>query len=60
MNKRDVEHIRFKVKKVNDSDHWIDNKHLEYWKECIDETIRQGDLKTVVVIIPGNIREHIK
>ncbi|WP_057914581.1 DUF6176 family protein [Peribacillus muralis] len=23
---------------VQDSNHWIDKKHIEYWEECIDET----------------------
>ena len=45
---------------LNDSDHWIDKKHLAYWKECIDETFRPVDLKTEVVMIPDNIREHVK
>ncbi|NCT38613.1 hypothetical protein GTW56_21790 [Bacillus sp. EB93] len=45
---------------VQESDHWIDKKHLEYWKECIDETFRPIDLKTEVVMIPGNIRQNMK
>ncbi|MEX6703186.1 DUF6176 family protein [Peribacillus frigoritolerans] len=45
---------------VQESDHWIDKKHLEYWKECIDETFRPVDLKTEVVMIPANIRQNMK
>ncbi|MFS0891392.1 DUF6176 family protein [Peribacillus frigoritolerans] len=45
---------------VQESDHWIDKKHLEYWKECIDETFRPVDLKTKVVMIPENIRQNMK
>ncbi|MEB2628422.1 DUF6176 family protein [Peribacillus frigoritolerans] len=45
---------------VEESDHWIDKKHLEYWKECIDETFRPVDLKTEVVMIPENIRQNMK
>ncbi|MCK2006032.1 DUF6176 family protein [[Brevibacterium] frigoritolerans] len=45
---------------VEESDHWIDKKHLEYWKECIDETFRPVDLKTEVVMIPENIRQIMK
>jgi hypothetical protein len=45
---------------VQESDHWIDKKHLEYWKECIDETYRPVDLKTEVVMIPENIRQNMK
>lgn len=37
---------------VQASNHWIDQKHLEYWEECIDETFRPVDLKTEVVMIP--------
>ncbi|MCF7620924.1 MULTISPECIES: DUF6176 family protein [Bacillaceae] len=45
---------------VQESDHWIDKKHLEYWKECIDETFKPVDLKTEVVMIPENIRQNMK
>ncbi|MGG0791632.1 DUF6176 family protein [Peribacillus simplex] len=45
---------------VQESDHWIDKKHLEYWKECIDETFRPVDLKTEIVMIPENIRQNMK
>lgn len=45
---------------VQESDHWIDKKHLEYWKECIDETFNPVDLKTEVVMIPENIRQNMK
>ncbi|MGG4199629.1 DUF6176 family protein [Peribacillus frigoritolerans] len=45
---------------VQESDHWIDKKHLEYWKECIDETFRPVDLKTEVVMIPENIKQNMK
>ncbi|MDG4846491.1 DUF6176 family protein [Peribacillus frigoritolerans] len=45
---------------VQESDHWIDKKHLEYWKECMDETFKPIDLKTEVVMIPENIRQNMK
>ncbi|MFJ7852088.1 DUF6176 family protein [Peribacillus frigoritolerans] len=45
---------------VQESDHWIDKKHIEYWKECIDETFKPIDLKTEVVMIPENIRQNMK
>lgn len=45
---------------VQESDHWIDKKYLEYWKECIDETFRPVDLKTEVIMIPENIRQNMK
>ena len=41
---------------VEDSTHWIDKKHLEYWEECIDENFGSIDLKTEVVMIPEKVR----
>ncbi|KAF1296411.1 hypothetical protein BAU15_12710 [Enterococcus sp. JM4C] len=45
---------------VEESDHWIDKKHLEYWAACIDREFRPIDLKTEVVMIPTAIRDQIK
>lgn len=42
---------------VEESEHWIDKKHLQYWDECIDETFRPVDLTTEVVMIPERIRK---
>ncbi|MBP3040910.1 hypothetical protein J9303_15590 [Bacillaceae bacterium Marseille-Q3522] len=44
---------------VQDSEHWIDKKHLEYWKECIDGTFQPVDLKTEVVMIPEKVRKSM-
>lgn len=41
---------------VEESEHWIDKKHLEYWDACIDPDFRPVDLKTEVVMIPGKVR----
>ena len=41
---------------VDDSTHWIDLKHLEYWDECIDERFGSVDLNTKVVMIPKQVR----
>lgn len=41
---------------VEQSEHWIDKKHLEFWNECIDDTFHPVDLKTEVVMIPEKIR----
>ncbi|EMR06133.1 hypothetical protein C772_01778 [Bhargavaea cecembensis DSE10] len=41
---------------VEESDHWIDKKHLEYWDACIDPDFRPVDLKTEVVMIPEKVR----
>ncbi|SOC45055.1 DUF6176 family protein [Ureibacillus acetophenoni] len=45
---------------VEESQHWIDKKHLEYWDECIDETYRPVDLKTEVVMIPTKVSQSMK
>lgn len=42
---------------VEESQHWIDKKHLEYWNECIDPNYSPVDLSTEVVMIPENIRK---
>lgn len=44
---------------VETSSHWIDKKHIEYWKECIDERFKPVDLKTEVVMIPNTIRKSL-
>lgn len=41
---------------VEESDHWIDKKHLAYWGACIDPDFRPVDLKTEVVMVPEKIR----
>lgn len=45
---------------VEQSDHWIDKKHLDYWNECIDKTFKPIDLKTEVVMIPTKVRESME
>lgn len=42
---------------VETSEHWIDQKHLAYWDECIDQTFKPVDLTTEVVMIPAKIRQ---
>jgi len=44
---------------VEESEHWIDKKHLEYWEECIDKTFNPMDLSTEVVMIPRKVRESM-
>ncbi len=46
--------------KVEESDHWIDKKHLEFWRECIDETYEPVDLITEVVMIPEKVKNSMK
>lgn len=45
---------------VEESEHWIDLKHLEYWNECIDDTYEPIDLKLEVLMIPERIRKHLR
>lgn len=45
---------------VEESDHEIDKKHLEYWDECIDQTYRPVDLQTEVVMIPNHVRNSMR
>lgn len=44
---------------VEDSESFIDKKHLEYWEECIDTDFKAVDLKTEVVMIPTQIRKYM-
>ncbi|MEB5453542.1 DUF6176 family protein [Virgibacillus pantothenticus] len=44
-------------KSVEESQHEVDKKHLQYWYECIDEEIRHVDLETKVVMIPDDVRK---
>lgn len=45
---------------VDDSNHWIDRKHLEFWDACIDPEFRPVDVKTEVVMIPEKIRNSMQ
>ncbi|WP_017187297.1 DUF6176 family protein [Alkalibacillus haloalkaliphilus] len=44
---------------VENSEHWVDQKHLKYWKECIDESYEPVDLVLEVTMIPKRIRENL-
>ena len=44
---------------VDQSEHWIDKKHLEFWNECIDATLKPIDLKTEVIMIPQKVRNSM-
>lgn len=45
---------------VENSTHWIDEKHLAFWKECIDPSFQPVDLVTSVVMIPSSVKESMK
>ncbi|MCP8968441.1 DUF6176 family protein [Ectobacillus ponti] len=41
---------------VEQSSHEVDQKHLAFWYECIDEDVPHVDMETQVVMIPEHIR----
>ncbi len=45
---------------VHDSKSYIDIKHLEYWRECIDHSYLNNDIASEVVMIPDKIREQMR
>ncbi|MET3683982.1 hypothetical protein ABID56_002107 [Alkalibacillus flavidus] len=44
---------------VGGSNHWVDQKHLEYWEECIDQTSKPIDLTPSVTMIPTKIKNSM-
>ncbi len=44
-------------KPVEESNNNIDKKHLEFWDECIDNSVPKKDLNLEVAIIPEKIRK---
>ncbi|MGT2711989.1 DUF6176 family protein [Streptococcus oriscaviae] len=45
---------------VENSESYIDKKHLEYWEECIDPSYGMIDLNPQVVMIPKPIYETME
>ena len=45
---------------VETSTHWIDEKHMAYWRECIDPDFEAVDLSIEAVMIPPRIRSQMK
>ncbi|MCW6653236.1 DUF6176 family protein [Aerococcaceae bacterium NML210727] len=45
---------------VEESESYIDKRHLEYWDECIDPDFGCVDLSTQVVMIPHRIRQAME
>lgn len=41
---------------VETSTHWIDEKHMAYWRECIDPEFTPVDLAVQAVMIPEKVR----
>lgn len=44
--------------KIDDT--YLDGKHLEYMKECIDKTFRPEDMQAEVVMLPEHLRQLIR
>ena len=44
---------------VEDSDSYIDQKHLEYWDECIDTAYRPVDMKVMEKLVAPKINSII-
>lgn len=40
---------------VEQSDHWLDEKHLEYWRACIDDSYPPDDLSPRVTMMPDRV-----
>ena len=45
---------------VEDSESYINKKHLEYWEECIDPSYGMVDLEPQVIMIPKPIYETME
>ncbi|EMQ99592.1 DUF6176 family protein [Paeniglutamicibacter gangotriensis] len=45
---------------VQESEHWVDKKHLEYWRECIDREYPSVDLKPRAAMITEAIRNQLE
>ncbi|NQJ72555.1 hypothetical protein HO539_04290 [Streptococcus suis] len=45
---------------VEDSESYIDKKHMEYWKECIDPSYGMVDLDPQVIMIPKPVYETME
>ncbi len=47
-------------KAVEESDSYIDQKHLEYWNECIDNTYKPVDMEVMEDLIAPRINKLIQ
>lgn len=52
--------IQDEVAAESDTSSPIDDKHLQYFDECIDKTFRPEDMVAAAVMIPNRIKEHMK
>ena len=40
---------------VTQSEHWLDQKHVEFWQECIDDSFPPQDLTSRVLALPERV-----
>lgn len=45
---------------VEQSDHWLDEKHMQFWRACIDDTLPAEDLTPRVTMIPERVEAAMK
>ena len=45
---------------VSDSPHWLDQKHVHYWRECIDPTYEPQQLTPRVHMVPERVQAAMK
>lgn len=45
---------------LDQSEHWLDAMHIEFWRECIDEDFPPQHLKPRVLMIPERVQASMK
>lgn len=45
---------------VHESQHWLDKKHLEFWRECIDPDYPGESLTPRVMMTPRRVRDAMR
>ncbi|WEG10007.1 DUF6176 family protein [Microbacterium horticulturae] len=45
---------------VHDSTHWLDEKHLAYWRDCIDDAYPPEELTPRVMMMPERVEASMR
>ncbi len=45
---------------VEQSEHWLDEKHVQFWSACMDDTFPGEDLTPRVTMIPERVEAAMK
>lgn len=45
---------------VEQSEHWLDEKHMEFWRACIDDSYPAEDLTPRATMIPERVEHAMK